>query len=235
MVWLIDWLVSWLVLRRTGRLIDWLILDDPIWLHVRVIDWLIDWLSMYNLIFKSNPLKVLIHLFATGRHMGEMSMNNGYKADWRLIPKVEEEAYKTTYRPGLDTLPPKNIVPAAVPFPPLLKMMIRDEAVKQGRPLEKEPMLPLTILRDIWHTPVQEGVEAPLGAASSPSNPGVNTMLPQSMAGKIYLSNINPKKPKHQSSWTTAAFCLKFKLRGCIFPWINRVNRLNTELLGTME
>jgi Mitochondrial 28S ribosomal protein S34 len=124
--------------------------------------------------------------------LGNQIVTTAFKADWRLIPKDEEEQFKSTVKATKENLPPKRVVPAVVPFPPLLRRMLLEEARKMNRPLE-EPMLPLTIKRGPFNVPVQEGVEAPLGDAASPEN-SVNTLLPQSMAGHLILSNRNVKK-----------------------------------------
>ncbi|OQV19573.1 hypothetical protein BV898_06347 [Hypsibius exemplaris] len=132
------------------------------------------------------------HVFR-GRNFGDVEVMDGHFADWRLIPKEEEAEYKATYRPGMELLPKRRVVPAAEPFPPLLKLMLRDEAVKEGKPWEKEPMLPLVIHRGVANIPIQEGVEAPIGAAQHPDNP-ISKMLPQSVAVLLARTNYPKKK-----------------------------------------
>ena len=112
-----------------------------------------------------------------------------------MISKDQEGAYTSLIKPEEKNLPPKRVVPAAVPFPPLLRRLLIDEQQKVGKIVDKEPMLPLTVLRGPRNHPVQEGVEAPLGAASNPENP-INTILPQSMTGHLTMSNVFGTKRK---------------------------------------
>ncbi|GAU93029.1 hypothetical protein RvY_05029 [Ramazzottius varieornatus] len=130
-----------------------------------------------------------------GKNLGTQVVSTGFKADWKLVPKDEEASYTSQMKPDAKELPRKRVVPAAVPFPPVLRRLLTDEARKSGKDVTTEPILPLTLLRGPQNYPIQEGVEAPLGAASSPGNP-INTILPQSMAGHLLISNVFGNKRK---------------------------------------
>lgn len=126
-----------------------------------------------------------------GRNLGiqEVGVGDTDIADWRLIPKEDEEGHKTHIKSTVSALPPKQVIPAVAPFPPLLRRFMFDEGRKTGKPLTEEPMLPLILRRGPTNNPIQEGVEVPLSADFRVPRLVINPMLPQSMAGPLFLAS----------------------------------------------
>lgn len=74
-----------------------------------------------------------------GEDLGETMTATSYKADWKLVPRSEEHVYLNGVKKPL----PRNLVPDAIPFPPLLNYFIMLERKQKGEPLDKPPMLPV--------------------------------------------------------------------------------------------
>ncbi|XP_055351385.1 28S ribosomal protein S34, mitochondrial-like [Paramacrobiotus metropolitanus] len=128
-----------------------------------------------------------------GRDLGLQKAQYCDRPDWRLIPKEDEEAYRKYVKPTVADLPPKAVVPATMPLPPLLKMMHIDEKRRSGKPVG-ELSVPLLIFRDAVRVPIQEGVEVPLGSAEVTTNQRPNSVLPQSIAHRLHLSSLKKTK-----------------------------------------
>lgn len=72
----------------------------------------------------------------------------GHKADWRLIPRDEEEKY-LNWKP-VQPFCHKEIS-RTMPFPPLLREMILREMKLAGKSVDQEPMLPIEIRETVWN------------------------------------------------------------------------------------
>jgi hypothetical protein len=80
-----------------------------------------------------------VHVFR-GEEKGEEAIDTCYKADWKLVPRTEEAKFKTPVPAR-----PLNIVPDAVPFPPLFAHFVMSQKQRLGKPVETPPKLPLKI------------------------------------------------------------------------------------------
>lgn len=74
-----------------------------------------------------------------GQDLGDGRITSSYKDDWHLVPRADEHKYLNTVKKPL----PRNIVPDAIPFPPLLDHFIMLERQQKGESLEEQPMLPI--------------------------------------------------------------------------------------------
>ncbi|KAL3876034.1 hypothetical protein ACJMK2_033921 [Sinanodonta woodiana] len=80
-----------------------------------------------------------------GEEFKECKIEAGMKADWRLVPKEEEEEFcKLTHQPR-----EKKIVPKYNDFPPLFAEMIKQQYKDEGRKLPEPFKLLLKINKSI--------------------------------------------------------------------------------------
>ena len=75
-----------------------------------------------------------------GKEIGERRIDSGWKADWRLVPKEEEEEF--IEMANSLKRQPKRVTNEA-PFPPLLEYFYRQQMEEAGTPLTEKPMLKL--------------------------------------------------------------------------------------------
>ena len=90
-------------------------------------------------------------------------MRTCYKSDWRLVPREEETAL-LNYKPEKER--PRNIIPDAIPFPPLLERMMILELEAQGKEMTEKPMLPISLCTFPENRAVQEKEAKLLGLIS---------------------------------------------------------------------
>ena len=96
----------------------------------------------FHLLQKHDPFKSVAfgeYVFR-GKEMGEKRIDSGWKADWRLVPKEEEEEFLRMANSV--KRPPKRISKEA-PFPPLLEHFLKQQMEEAGTPLTEKPMLTL--------------------------------------------------------------------------------------------
>ena len=79
-----------------------------------------------------------------GQDFGEVNVTSCYKADWKLVPRADEDKYLNTVKKPL----PQTVVPDSIPFPPLLDHFIMLERQQKAESLQERPMLPVkSVLR----------------------------------------------------------------------------------------
>ena len=83
-----------------------------------------------------------------GEASGEHLIKSCYKADWRLVPKHEEEAFLSVKA----EVRPKNVVKSVLPFPPLMQHLIKEQQKEQG--LDDMPTLRIAIAKSAMNKAV---------------------------------------------------------------------------------
>jgi len=83
-----------------------------------------------------------------GEASGEHLIKSCYKADWRLVPKHEEEAFLSVKA----EVRPKNVVKSVLPFPPLMQHLIKEQQKEQG--LDDMPTLRIAIAKGVMNKAV---------------------------------------------------------------------------------
>ena len=90
------------------------------------------------------PSTVTVRTIFRGQDFGDLVTKTCYKADWQLVPRSDEHKYVNSVKKPL----PQNVVPDAVPFPPLLNHFIMMERQQKGEAVDERPMLPIkSVLR----------------------------------------------------------------------------------------
>ena len=69
------------------------------------------------------------------------AIQTAWKADWRLVPKSEEEAFLSAVK---DTRKP-NVIPRYVEYPPLMEYLMRQQGEAAGKPVTEKPLLEIRI------------------------------------------------------------------------------------------
>ncbi len=73
-----------------------------------------------------------------GELQGETKIKTTFKADWRLVPRDDEDRFTSVLCKR-----ESKTLPSSVPFPPLLEHMIVAEKSRAGQSLGQTPTLPL--------------------------------------------------------------------------------------------
>ena len=87
-----------------------------------------------------------------GENHGESAIDSAYKADWRLVPKDQEEtflSYKKQERP-------RPVIPRYAPLPPLLQYFTELEYKESGRDPSEIPQLKIKIQSKICNRAILE-------------------------------------------------------------------------------
>ncbi|XP_074648920.1 small ribosomal subunit protein mS34-like [Tubulanus polymorphus] len=87
-----------------------------------------------------------------GVPMGVKKICSGYKPDWRLVAKHEEEQIKKNDAPVRD----KRIAPSTTKFPPLMEKMILRDLEKMGKEVTTAPVLKISIRQTDFNYVVQD-------------------------------------------------------------------------------
>ena len=86
------------------------------------------------------------HIFR-GQNLGEKRLQIGFKPDWKLIHRDEEEKF-TSFR----RTPAARVLPTSMDFPPLLGHMVKIDKERAGRAVSETPSkLPIVL-----HSKTQE-------------------------------------------------------------------------------
>ncbi|XP_029634107.1 28S ribosomal protein S34, mitochondrial [Octopus sinensis] len=94
-----------------------------------------------------------IKVFRGKEYPHPCGINACHKADWRLIPKEEEEEFcKLTATDVRET----RTVPLTMEFPPLLKAMILAKKAENGEPLPEDLRLKLTVSKGQFSAEVSQ-------------------------------------------------------------------------------
>lgn len=82
--------------------------------------------------------------------MGEVRIDSGWKADWRLVPKDEESTFKAYQCDSSERS--QSSVPSEESYPPLLEYLMKQQ---MKIPLSETPMLKLNIKQGKWNNVTQ--------------------------------------------------------------------------------
>ncbi|CAD5113592.1 DgyrCDS2753 [Dimorphilus gyrociliatus] len=74
-----------------------------------------------------------------GEPKGQLKITKGYKADWRLVPRHEEDKFRSY----TGELPAQNVIPTEMNLPPLLEYLEMSSAARKGNPMTERPKIPL--------------------------------------------------------------------------------------------
>jgi len=86
------------------------------------------------------PSMAIVRQIFRSQDFGEVPLTATFKDDWQLVPRADEHKYLNIVKKPL----PRNVVPDAIPFPPLLNHFIMMERQRKGESLDERPMLPIT-------------------------------------------------------------------------------------------
>uniref|UniRef100_T1J893 28S ribosomal protein S34, mitochondrial n=1 Tax=Strigamia maritima TaxID=126957 RepID=T1J893_STRMM len=78
-----------------------------------------------------------------GVNCGIETDNTVFKQDWQLIPKAEEEKF---LKIPVKSKPDYKILPATKEFPPLFKLLLKQDRKLQGLSVDEVPQLPLQVV-----------------------------------------------------------------------------------------
>lgn len=76
-----------------------------------------------------------------GEPKGEVKINKAYKPDWRLVPRHEEEIFRT-YAGEVEERP---VIPKEMHLPPLLEYLEMTAAERSGNSMTERPKIPVLI------------------------------------------------------------------------------------------
>lgn len=98
-----------------------------------------------------------------GEDKGEQVIRSGFKADWRLVPKEDEESFLNRQYEKR----PVNEVPTHINFPPLFEHFLVEGLKKSGQAVSEPPMMPLIIQKGSENRAIQEGETTFLDSSAS--------------------------------------------------------------------